>query len=121
MEARKMDVYNNTPVYRKSGDASQYLWYGIFILWGLFMMDVITTEVILSFGGYEMNSLMRMVVSSVPLHAALKMAVLSLIAVVAYVSNRITKRSGTVAVTVIIIWYTFVIVHNVTQMLLIIP
>ncbi len=82
-----MEVYNNTPVYRKSGDASHYLWYGIFILWGLFMMDVITTEVILSFGGYEMNSLMKMVVSSVPLHAALKMAVLSLIAVVAYVSS----------------------------------
>lgn len=115
-----MNAYN-IPVYRGPGDTGQYLWYGIFILWSLFMMDVITTEVILSFGGYEMNSLMAAFVGSVPIHTALKMAVLGLIAAVAYISNRVTKRYGTITVVIITAWYTFVVTHNVIQMLLIIP
>ena len=116
-----MNAQKYTPVYRNSVHISQYFWYGIFILWGLFMMDVITTEMILSFGGYEMNALMKPFVSSVFLHTVIKMGVLALIVIVAYISDIITKRYGTIAIMAISAWYLFVITNNVIQVILIIP
>lgn len=116
-----MNAQNHAPVYRNPVYISPYFWYGIFILWGLFMMDVITTEMILSFGGYEMNALMKPFVSSVVLHTAIKMAVLALIVVVAYTSDVITKRYGTIAIMAISAWYLFVITNNVIQVIMIIP
>ena len=112
MGAHKMvHVYGNA-----GGGDFTYLWYGLFVLWALFMMDVITTEVLLSSGGFEMNAVMRPFVEFPALHIALKMAVLTVIAAVAYISDKITKRYGTIAVMAIAAWYIFVISWNIIQM-----
>lgn len=116
----EMNVHKHkkNPVYTSTGDKDfKYLRYAIFTLWALFMMDVITTGVILSAGGYEMNAIMRPFAASPALHTTLKMAVLGLIAAVAYFSDKLTNSYGTVTVTVISAWYILVVSHNIIQMI----
>ncbi|MBN1432304.1 MAG: hypothetical protein JW931_05985 [Methanomicrobiaceae archaeon] len=116
-----MSAHKRVRVYRNSGGGDfTYLWYGLLVLWALFMMDVITTEVILSSGGFEMNAVMRPFVEFPAIHIALKMAVLSVIAAVAYISDKITKRYGTIAVMAIAAWYIFVISWNIIHMKIVI-
>ena len=111
-----MDVQNIFPGYRPPGQEDLlYLWYGIFTLWALFMMDVITTEMILSFGGHEMNGIMTNVVEYPILHTILKMAVLAMLAAIAYLSDRLTDRYGTIAIMAVSAWYILVISHNIIQ------
>jgi len=113
-----MDAQNIFPVYRQPGEGDlTYLWYGILMLWALFMMDVITTEIILSFGGHEINTVMQSIVGYPLLHIVLKMAVLAMLAAVAYLSDRLTNKYGTIAIMAVSAWYIFVVAHNVIQMI----
>ena len=93
-------------------DEDSAIIFGLIILGVLFGLDIGTTEFILSNGGYEINILMRSVVSSEVIHLALKLSVLLLIAFVVFHSNSKLKNSGTMALLLIIIIYLITVINN---------
>jgi len=83
---------------------------------GLFLfcfLDVLTTSLILSHGGFEMNPVMISIVSSPLLHILLKWCVVAFIAGMAAVADRMIPRAGILMLGVIILWYAFVVSHNI--------
>lgn len=87
---------------------------------GLFVvcfLDVLTTSLILSHGGFEMNPVMISVVSTPLLHILLKWCVVAFIAGVAAIADRMIPRAGILILGVIILWYTFVVSHNIMVLL----
>ncbi len=78
----------------------------------LFLLDCITTELILILGGVELNPVMAGIVASPLLHMAVKAAVfLFVIATTGYAERRV-PASGAVALSAIILWYGVVIGNN---------
>jgi hypothetical protein len=86
-------------------------------LFALCFLDVLTTTLILSHGGFEMNPVMVPVVTMPLLHILLKWGVVAFIAGVAAVADRMIPRAGILMLGVIILWYTFVVTHNIMVLL----
>ena len=86
-------------------------------LFALCFLDVLTTTLILSHGGYEMNPVMIPIVTMPLLHMAIKWFVVAFIAGVAAASDRMVPRSGMLILGVIIAWYSFVVAHNTVALL----
>ena len=82
------------------------------ILAALFMLDIITTQLILRLGGIELNPAMAGVVTSPLVHIAIKAGTLLLIIVVAIIAEKKVKGSAIAFYCVIITLYLFVIVNN---------
>ena len=85
-------------------------------LFALCFLDVLTTTLILSHGGYEMNPVMIPIVTLPLLHMAFKWIIVVFIALVATVCDRIVPRSGILMLGVVIAWYAFVVAHNLLVM-----
>ena len=84
----------------------------VLILAALFLLDIITTQIILWLGGFEMNPAMAGIVTSPPMHLAIKAATLLLIILVSLFAETKVKGSSIAFYSVIIILYMFVIVNN---------
>lgn len=84
----------------------------LLILGTLFLLDIVTTQVILRMGGVELNPLMGGVVANPALHVVVKAAVLFLVFPVSTVAEQRVKGSGLVFYCVLITLYIFVFVNN---------
>jgi hypothetical protein len=82
------------------------------VLFALCFLDVLTTSMILSRGGYEMNPVMVPLVTMPILHILLKWCVVAFITGTAAVAERMVSRAGILMLLVIILWYAFVVIHN---------
>jgi hypothetical protein len=83
------------------------------ILAGLFVLDILTTEVILSGGGVEYNPFMAGIVRNPLLHIVVKLMLLVLVGLAAKYSEDTLKGSGTILVIVIIGWYLVCVSNNI--------
>ena len=83
------------------------------ILAALFIIDILTTEQVLSLGGGEINPFMVWVTSSMILHAVIKALLIALVIAVAHVADERVPRSGIALYGILILMYCGVIVNNV--------
>ncbi|MBO4522723.1 MAG: hypothetical protein IK060_02990 [Methanomicrobium sp.] len=91
----------------------------LFLLGGLFLLDVFTTEFILSNGGQELNAFMVGVVNCSGIwHFVIKCCVMIMTVVTVFYSNSIIKHSGTGALILVVGWYVSVIMHNLSVIFL---
>ncbi|MDO9540216.1 MAG: DUF5658 family protein [Methanocalculus sp.] len=84
----------------------------ILALASLFLLDVITTELILILGGVELNPVMAGIVASPILHLALKAAVFLFVITTTGYAERRVPASGVVALAAVVLWYGVVIGNN---------
>jgi hypothetical protein len=82
------------------------------ILTGLFFLDIVTTHIILRLGGIELNPAMAGVVTSPPVHIAIKTGTLLLVIIVSLIAESRVKGSAIAFYCVLITLYLFVIVNN---------
>lgn len=82
------------------------------ILSALFILDVLTTEIILSGGGVEYNPFMAGIVQNPLVHVLVKMLLLILVVFAAKHSEAMVKGSGTMLFIVIIGWYLLCVGNN---------
>ena len=87
------------------------------ILAALFLLDILTTQVILWLGGIELNPSMAGVVASPAIHIVLKSATLLLIIVVSLIAEKEVRGSSILFYCVLITFYIFVVVNNVFAIL----
>jgi hypothetical protein len=90
---------------------------GMVFLSVLFSLDVITTSIILKLGGVELNGVMAPVVTSMPLHALLKWAVIVFIIAIARWCDDKVRNAGLLMVAIVIVWYGIVIMNNTAVMM----
>jgi hypothetical protein len=83
----------------------------------LFLLDCITTELILIRGGVELNPVMEGIVASPILHLAIKAAVFLIVIITTSYARRRVPVSGILALAVIILWYGVVIGNNLGVMM----
>lgn len=82
------------------------------ILAALLFLDILTTDIILRFGGIEQNPAMVGIVASPFVHIAIKAGTLLLIIIVSLIAERNIKGSAIPFYCVIITMYLVVFVHN---------
>jgi hypothetical protein len=87
------------------------------ILAALFLLDILTTQVIIWLGGIELNPVMTGVVASPVIHIALKSAILLLIILVSVIAEKEVHGSSVIFYCVLITLYIFVVVNNVFAIL----
>jgi hypothetical protein len=93
----------------------------LLILGTLFLLDIVTTEIILWMGGVELNPLMAGIVANPALHLGIKAAILFLIFLVSLIAEQRVKGSGACFYCILITLYVFVFVNNAFVILLHIP
>ncbi|AGB01909.1 hypothetical protein Metfor_0852 [Methanoregula formicica SMSP] len=94
-------------------DAARRILELVLILASLFLLDIVTTEIILLMGGIELNPFMVAVVAHPVIHLALKGAILAVIVIVALVAEMRVQGSGVFFYCLLITMYIFVVVNNV--------
>jgi hypothetical protein len=82
------------------------------ILGMLFLLDIVTTQIILRMGGIELNPLMAGIVANPPLHLGIKAILLLLIYSVSLLAEQRVKGSSAVFYCVLITLYVFVVINN---------
>jgi hypothetical protein len=82
------------------------------ILAALFLLDILTTQIILRLGGIELNPAMAGFVASPLVHLAIKAVTLLLIIIVSLIAEREVRGSAVVFYSVLITLYIFIIVNN---------
>jgi hypothetical protein len=97
-----------------SADIRTGFFIGILIIYILCLLDILTTTLAISLGGYEMNPVMGPVAGIPVLHLLVKWIALLLILVIASWCEKQVARSGYLILATVIGWYLFVIAHNVT-------
>lgn len=83
-----------------------------FILAALFLLDILTTQIILLLGGAELNPAMAGIVMSPLVHLAIKAGALLLVIIVSLIAETRIKGSSVAFYFVIITLYLFVIINN---------
>ena len=78
----------------------------------LFLLDIVTTEVILWLGGIELNPVLAGIVASPLLHLIIKAGTLLIIILVSLIAATRVPRSGVSFYCILITLYLFVIVNN---------
>ncbi|MDD1694208.1 MAG: DUF5658 family protein [Methanoregula sp.] len=81
-------------------------------LGGLFLLDVLTTQVILGKGGVELNPAMAGIVAYPALHIAIKSATLLLALAVSFIAERKIRGTGIFLSTVLVLMYTGILANN---------
>jgi len=84
----------------------------LLILGTLFLLDILTTQVILRMGGIELNPLMAGIVANPLLHLGIKAAILLLIFSISLIAEQRVKGSSAVFYCVLITLYVFVVINN---------
>ncbi|MDP3563691.1 MAG: DUF5658 family protein [Methanoregula sp.] len=82
------------------------------ILAALFLLDILTTELILWLGGIELNPAMVGIVTSPLVHLTIKACTLILIILVSLVAETRVRGSSMAFYCILITLYLFVIVNN---------
>lgn len=82
------------------------------ILGMLFLLDIVTTQIILRMGGIELNPLMAGIVANPPLHLGIKAILLLLIYSVSLLAEQRVQGSSAVFYCVLITLYVFVVINN---------
>lgn len=101
------------PDFRQADDGtSRRIMEFLQILGILFLLDIVTTEIILALGGVELNPLMAGIVANPALHLGVKAAILLVILLVSLVAEQRVKGSCTAFYCVLIVLYMFVVVNN---------
>jgi hypothetical protein len=116
-ESRKMTAIFVPKNTNSSTDVPVWIILPSIILAGLFLLDILTTQLILNLGGIELNPMMTGIVSSPFLHMLLKIGILLLVITVAIIAEARVKGSGTVLYAVLIIMYTVVLLNNASVLL----
>lgn len=94
------------------GQIAESVFLCILLIYVLFSLDIATTTMILSLGGFEVNHVMVPVVDNVLLHLMLKGLVLIFVATVAQWSELKIRGSGLIMLLLITGWYSFVVMNN---------
>ena len=84
----------------------------LLILGALFLLDIMTTQIILWMGGVELNPLMAGIVANPALHLGIKTGMLLAIFPVSLIAEQQVKGSSAVFYCVLIMWYIFVVINN---------
>lgn len=84
----------------------------LFILGALFLLDIITTQIILRMGGVELNPVMAGIVSNPALHLIIKAVMLLVIFAVSLIAEQRVKGSGIFFYGVLILLYSVVVFNN---------
>lgn len=82
------------------------------ILAALFLLDILTTQLILWLGGIELNPAMNGMVENPLIHFAIKAVTLSLIIFVSLVAETRIRGSSIAFYGILITLYLFVIINN---------
>ena len=91
---------------------SGWLIFFSFILAALFMIDILSTQIILGMGGVELNPVMAGIVNTPLLHVLLKCGILMLVIPVALIAEARVRGSGMALYATLIAMYTVVIINN---------
>jgi len=83
-----------------------------FVLAVLFMIDILSTQIILGMGGVELNPVMAGIVNTPLLHVLLKCGILMLVIPVALIAEARVRGSGIALYAALIAMYTVVIINN---------
>jgi hypothetical protein len=83
------------------------------LLFVVCFLDVLTTTLILSSGGAEMNPVMVQIVAIPEVHMVFKWFVVAFVAGVSAIAERMIPRAGIFMTGVVILWYAFVVTHNI--------
>ena len=81
-------------------------------LYFLCFLDVITTVLVLRYGGVELNPFMTMFAASPLMHFLLKWLVVFLIILLASASEQKVRNSGVIIMGIACVWYLGVVLHN---------
>jgi hypothetical protein len=101
------------PEYRPLDDETfRHIVILLIILGTLFLLDIVTTQVILWMGGIELNPLMAGIVANPPLHMGIKATILLLIFSVSLIAEQRVKGSSAVFYCILITLYVFVVINN---------
>jgi hypothetical protein len=87
------------------------------ILAFLFLLDILTTQVILRMGGVELNPVMAGIVTTPLLHVLLKCGILMMVIPVALIAESHVRGSGVALYMALIAMYTLVIINNAAVLL----
>ena len=82
------------------------------VLADLFLLDVLTTQLILGMGGIELNPVMTGIVTTPALHVLLKIGIVLCIIPVALNAEARIKGSGMALYATLIVMYTIVVLNN---------
>lgn len=82
------------------------------VLGFLFLLDIISTQMILSCGGFELNPFMSSIVAVPALHTAVKASVLILVFAASLSAERACRGSSLPFYAIIILMYGIVVIHN---------
>lgn len=101
------------PEYPPIDDGTSRRIGGLLLILGmLFLLDIVTTQIILFLGGVEMNPFMAGIVANPALHLIIKAVILLLIFSVSIIAEQRVKGSSAVFYCVLITLYLFVIINN---------
>ena len=82
------------------------------VLADLFLLDILTTQLILNMGGIELNPLMTGVVTAPVMHILLKIGIALCVIPIALNAEARVKGSGIALYAALIVMYTVVIINN---------
>jgi hypothetical protein len=88
-----------------------------FVLAVLFMMDILSTQIILGMGGVELNPVMAGIVNTPLLHVLIKCGILMMVIPVALIAEARVRGSGVALYAALIAMYTLVIINNAAVLL----
>ena len=109
-----------SPFAKNAGfDTGAFAWIILLslILAGLFLLDILTTQLIISLGGVELNPFMAGIVTIPLLHLLLKVGVVLCVIPVALTAESRVKGSGMAFYAVLIIMYTIIVLNNASVLL----
>jgi hypothetical protein len=88
-----------------------------FVLALLFMLDILSTQLILGMGGVELNPVMAGIVNTPLLHVLIKCGILLMVIPVALIAEARVRGSGVALYAALIAMYTLVIINNAAVLL----
>jgi hypothetical protein len=89
----------------------------LLILGTLFLLDIVTTQVILRMGGIELNPFMTGIVANPFLHIGIKAVILLIIFPVSLIAEQRVKGSGVFFYCILIFLYIVVDINNLSVIL----
>ncbi len=111
----------NRAYHQENGRTNNLALYQVLVLTSilafLFLLDILTTQMILLMGGVELNPAMAGIVTSPLLHAIIKCIILIAVVPVALISEARVKRSGVALYAILIAIYIFVMANNIAVLI----
>ncbi|MFA5237176.1 MAG: DUF5658 family protein [Methanoregula sp.] len=115
MAAERTVLFGEWVFPSRDGTDREVSWWIILfsiVLAVLFMIDILSTQVILGMGGVELNPVMVGIVTTPLLHVLLKSGILMVVIPVALIAEARVRGSGVALYVILIAMYTTVIINN---------